>query len=71
MSRLIIHHFENVYAICEREDKSTIQIPRYKLPLETKEGDTVLYIDGFYKKDNGQFEKKKISLKSIMNSLFD
>ncbi len=70
MTRLIIHHFENVYAFCEQEDKSLIQIPRYKLPLESKEGDSILFIDGFYKKDDGISDKKKKSIKKLMNSLF-
>lgn len=70
MSKLVIQCFENVYAVCEQEDKTMVQIPRYKLPLEAKEGDCILYINGFYQIDYGIPQKKKKSIRELMNSLF-
>ncbi|MBH1940402.1 DUF3006 domain-containing protein [Mobilitalea sibirica] len=50
MKKLIIDRFEDNYAICLDEDKTMIRIPKYKLPLGPKEGDTLLQdSDGMYR----------------------
>lgn len=36
---LIIDRIENNIAVCEQEDKTMINIPKYKLPLDVKAGD--------------------------------
>jgi hypothetical protein len=72
MKYLIIDRFEGNYAVCEQEDKSMINVPKYKLPLNCNEGDSlILDSDGMYQKDtqNSQNREKRISEK--MNRLFD
>ena len=50
MQELIIDRFEGSYAVCENADKSFVSIPKYKLPLESKEGDCLLQgEDGIYR----------------------
>lgn len=49
MKRLIIDRFEGSYAICEEEPKTLIKIPKYKLPLGSKEGDLLVQdADGMF-----------------------
>jgi hypothetical protein len=43
--KVIIDRFEGDLAVCEKADRSMINIPRSKLPSEAKEGD-VLIIEG-------------------------
>lgn len=39
---LIIDRFEGNYAVCEKEDRSMMNIPREKIPSDAKEGDVLL-----------------------------
>ena len=47
--KYVINRFEGTYAICEDTDKKIVEIPKYRLPLEAKEGTCVAEEDGFYK----------------------
>ncbi|HWT26387.1 MAG TPA: DUF3006 domain-containing protein, partial [Mobilitalea sp.] len=52
MRKFIIDRFEGSYAVCEAEDKSKTTVPKYKLPLDCKEGDYLIQNDdGMYQKD--------------------
>lgn len=45
----MIDRFEGSYAVCENEDKTVTNIPKYQLPLDIKEGDCLLQSEmGFY-----------------------
>ncbi|NLP34988.1 MAG: DUF3006 domain-containing protein [Clostridiales bacterium] len=71
MTKLIIDRFEGSYAICEAEDKSTIQIPKYKLPLDCKEGDCLIKdSNGMIQKDNTSTQRRNNYLKEKLNRLF-
>jgi hypothetical protein len=43
--KVTIDRFENGFAVCENENKDTINIKRDKLPSDAHEGD-ILIIDG-------------------------
>lgn len=43
--RLTIDRFEGDFAVCEKEDRTMIDIKRDKLPKEVKEGD-ILLVEG-------------------------
>jgi hypothetical protein len=71
MKKLIIDRFEGNYAVCEREDKSTVKVPKYKLPLECYEGDClILDADGMYQKDKEAAKTREKSIKDKMSRLF-
>ncbi|MCI9139585.1 DUF3006 domain-containing protein [bacterium 1XD42-8] len=57
--KYIIEGFEGTYALCEDEEKNTIKIPKYKLPLETKEGDVIKKIDSFFHVDKEETARRK------------
>lgn len=42
--KLIIDRIEGKYAICENEEKQTVNVDRSKLPIDSKIGD-IIYID--------------------------
>ena len=71
MKKLIIDRFKGNLAVCELEDKDIISIPKYKLPLNCKEGDCLIQdVAGMYQLD---IEASKGTEKRIidkMNRLF-
>ena len=71
MEQLIIDRFDGSYAICEKDDKSMIKIPKYKLPLNCKEGDfLILDSKGMYQKDVEATLDREKQIKDMMNRLF-
>jgi hypothetical protein len=70
MKKLIIDRFEGNYAVCECEDKSTVLLPKYKLPLECKEGDILTQdTDGMYQKDTTATKNRECFIRDKMNRL--
>jgi hypothetical protein len=39
--KVVIDRFEGIYAVCEKEDRSIINVEIEKLPLKAKEGDVL------------------------------
>ncbi|MDF2907860.1 MAG: hypothetical protein K0R34_3181 [Herbinix sp.] len=72
MKKFIIDRLEGNYAICETDDSSYVQIPKYKLPLDYKEGDCLIQdSDGMYRKDiEGKTAREK-KIRDKMNRLFE
>lgn len=70
--KLIIDRFDGSYAVCEAEDKSISLIPKYKLPLDCKEGDCLI-IDavGMYHKDIEATKNREKIIKDKMNRLYE
>lgn len=69
--KYIIDRFEGAIAICEDEEKTIISIPKYKLPLDAKEGDCIIEDKGFLQIDNVATKERKNSLKERMSRLFE
>jgi hypothetical protein len=72
MKKFIIDRFEGNYAVCEMEDKSFISIPKYKLPLDCREGDCLLQdADDMYQKDIEAKTTKEKKIRDKMSRLFE
>lgn len=72
MKKFIINRFEGSFCVCETEDQSTVNIPKYKLPLDCKEGDyLILNSNGMYQKDNEQMKDKKNSIHKKINKILN
>lgn len=72
MPKYIIDRFEDKYAICEDESKGFTKIPKYKLPLGCKEGDTIfLNPEGYYQLDPEASKKDEERIREKMNRIFD
>jgi hypothetical protein len=69
--KVTIDRFEGDYAVCEKPDKTMINIKKTKLPSEAKEGD-ILEIEGdSIKIDAGRTEKRKKAIQNLMDRLWD
>ncbi len=70
MRRLIIDRFEGSFAVCEQEDKSFTDVPKYKVPPEAKEGDCLIEKDGIYTVDYKRIDEKKKLINERFSKLF-
>lgn len=69
--KFIIDRFEGTIAVCEDEHKKMTNIPKYRLPLEVKEGDVIMEVNGMFQIDDEETnERRKIS-KQLMDKLFE
>ncbi len=69
LEKLIVDYIEGKYASCEKEDKSSVQIPLEMLPFEVKEGDVLVLKDGRYYIDYEEKEKIKAEIKNLLKTL--
>jgi len=72
MKRLIIDRFEGNYAVCEQEDETILHIPKYRLPLECREGASLYQdSDGMYRKDMDTAKNREKRIYEKINRLFE
>lgn len=64
--RFIIDRFEGDFAIVELENREIVNIPRVALPIEAKEGDSIIVSI-----DEVETESRKKRIQDKFNSLFD
>jgi len=69
--QLIIDRFEGDYAICEREDKTFINVPRKQLPKDANEGDVIIFENGKYMIDKETTKKRRDAIRKKMDELWD
>ncbi|MBQ7066967.1 MAG: DUF3006 domain-containing protein [Lachnospiraceae bacterium] len=68
---LVIDRFEENIAICQKEDKTLVKIPKYKLPLQIKEGDFITTDSkGVYVIAKEKTEEKKQEIHERFHRLF-
>ena len=67
-----IDRFEDNYTICELEDQSTVSVPKYKLPLGSKEGDCLIKdADGMFQPDREEKTTREKRIRDKMNRIFE
>ena len=66
-----IQKFDGKIAVCEDEKKAVVNIPKYRLPLEAKEGDVIEEIDGMLQVDDIETNENRKKTKQLMNKLFE
>ncbi len=68
--RLIIDRIEGEYAVCEQEDKTFVDIPKNRLPIDVKEGDCLIENDSVYLIDYERTQERKNIINDRFNKLF-
>jgi len=72
MGKYVIDRFEDIYAICEQEDKTFVLILKSKLPESIKEGDCMIQNeDGTFSLDVSKRLEREQSIREKMNHLFE
>ncbi|MED4226491.1 DUF3006 domain-containing protein [Neobacillus cucumis] len=69
--RLIVDRFEGDLAVCEKEDKSMIDIPRKELPKEIQVGDVLVIEKGQTRVDYGETQNRKQRIDKLAKDLWE
>ncbi|QHQ62757.1 DUF3006 family protein [Anaerocolumna sedimenticola] len=70
MEKLIIDRFEEEFAVCEKEDRTMIDIPRSSLPQGVTEGSCIIITDnGTIKEDQEEYLKRKEEIARLLEEL--
>ena len=65
-----IDRFEGNFAVCEKADRTMIDIPKEKIPPKAKEGDILIIEGDSIKIDAGGTARRKKSIDNMMNDLW-
>jgi hypothetical protein len=68
--KVTIDRFESNFAVCEKADRTMIDIPKDKIPVEAKEGDILVIEGDSIKIDTAGTVKRKKSIDKLMNDLW-
>ncbi|MBV4415997.1 DUF3006 domain-containing protein [Clostridium tyrobutyricum] len=68
--KVIIDRFEGPYAVCEKEDKSMMDIKRINIPRDAKEGSVLIIEQNGIFIDKEETEKRKNKTKNITKDLW-
>ena len=68
--KVTIDRFEGNFAVCEKADRTMIDIPKEKIPPEAKEGDILIIEVDSIKIDTAGTVKRKKSIDKLMNDLW-
>jgi hypothetical protein len=66
---VIIDRFENTMAVCEKEDRSMINIQRSRLPPQVREGDVIRITGEIYEIDFKETEERKKRMQELMKDI--
>ena len=69
--QLIIDRFEGDFAVCEDENKKTINIKKKNLPKEAKEGRIVLIKENKYFIDYDKTKNRQKYIENLTNNLWE
>lgn len=68
---VIIDRFEGNYVVCEKEDRTMMDIKSSSIPSEAKEGDVLSIIDGAITIDIEGSEKRRGEIKKLTEDLWE
>jgi hypothetical protein len=68
--KVIIDRFEGNYAVCEKPDRTMINIEKSKLPPGAREGDVLLINEDIVSLDKSETARRKKSMDKLMNELW-
>ncbi|MBU3171326.1 DUF3006 domain-containing protein [Clostridium estertheticum] len=68
---VVIDRFEGSYAVCEKEDRTMMDISKDKVPSGAKEGDILNIIDDVITIDIKETEKKQREIEKLTEDLWE
>jgi hypothetical protein len=69
--KVTIDRFEGDFAVCEKADRTMINIKKDKFPGDAKEGDVLIIEGDHIKIDSAGTAEKAKAIKSLMDKLWD
>jgi hypothetical protein len=68
--KVTIDRFEGDFAVCEKVDRTMMNIEKSRLPASTKEGDILIIEGDKIVIDSGATSKRKKRIEGLMNDLW-
>jgi len=68
---VIIDRFEGIYAVCEKEDKTMMDIKRINLPSGAKEGDVLIINNNIITVDIDETKKRHSEIDKLTEDLWE
>ncbi|WP_414150289.1 DUF3006 domain-containing protein [Acetobacterium carbinolicum] len=68
--RVIIDRFEGRSTVCEKEDRTMMEIPRIVTPEDAKEGDVLIIENGDIIIDHEATEKRRKEIEELTKGLW-
>ena len=68
---VIIDRFEGSYAVCEKEDRTMMDIPKDKIPSGAKEGEVLSINNDMITIDIKETEKKRKEIEKLTEDLWE
>lgn len=69
--KVVIDRFEENYAVCEKEDRTMINLERKLLPKEAKEKDILVLQDGKIFIDKSATQERKNEIDELMKDMWN
>ena len=68
--KVIIDRFEGDFAVCEKADRTMLNIKRAQVPADAKEGDALIINGDTITVDTATTEKRRNPINNLFSSLF-
>jgi hypothetical protein len=68
--KVTIDRFEGKFAVCEKPDRTMINLRKDKIPADAKEGDTLIIEGETIKTDSTTTTKRKSTINNMMDNLW-
>lgn len=68
--KVIIDRFEGRATVCEKEDRTMMEIPRIVTPHDAKEGDVLIIENGEISIDHESTEQRKKEIAALVKGLW-
>lgn len=68
--KVIIDRFEGKFAVCEKEDRTMLNIEKSKIPKDSKEGDVLNIVSGEISIDIEETNKRKKEIGELIKDLW-
>lgn len=69
--QITIDRFEGDYAVCEKENREMMDIPKSQLPLDAKEGDLLKKVSGEWILQPDIKKEREDRIQNLMNDLWE
>lgn len=67
--KVVLDRFEGDYAVCEKPDRTMINITKNKLPIDAKEGDVIVIIGDTITIDEVETAERKRKSQQLLDEL--
>ena len=68
--KVVIDRFEGDYAVCEKEDRTMMDVLRSSIPAQSKEGDVLNMEDGVITIDTEETDKRRKMIEELTKDIW-